>query len=95
MDSDKEVSDFSLKREECPKCGAIWLNGQHTWATGIKGDEETLANLVCSQTPQVPGCVNTKYKKGHVYGDKDTWEKRANFIDYKLDEAMRDARDFE
>lgn len=96
MDSDKEVSDFSLKREECPKCGAVWLNGQHTWATGIKGDEETLANLVCSQTPQVPGCVNKKYKKGHIYGDKDTWEKRSNFIDHKLDEAMRDAeRDFE
>ena len=96
MDSDKEVSDFSLKREECPKCGAIWLNGQHTWATGIKGDEETLANLVCSQTPQVPGCVNTKYKKGHIYGDKDTWEKRNNFINHKLDEAIRDAeRDFE
>ena len=96
MESDKEVSDFSLKREECPKCGAVWLNGQHTWATGNKGDEETLANLVCSQTPQVPGCVNKKYKKGHIYGDKDTWEKRSNFIDHKLDEAMRDAeRDYE
>ena len=96
MDSDKEVSDFSLKREECPKCGAVWLNGQHTWATGIKGDEETLANLVCSQTPQVPGCVNKKYKKGHIYGDKDTWEKRSNFIDHKFDEALKDAeRDFE
>ena len=91
MESNKEFSDFSLKREECPKCGAVWLNGQHTWATGNKGDEESLANLVCSQTPQVPGCVNSKFKKGHVYGDKETWEKRANFINNELPKLIEDA----
>ena len=91
MESDKPISDFSLKREECPKCGAVWLNGQHTWATGAKGDDESLANLVCSQTPQVPGCVNKKFKKGHIYGDKETWEKRANFIDNELPKLIEDA----
>ena len=37
--SDKQVSDLKIDRVECPKCGAIWLNGQHTWSTGMKGDE--------------------------------------------------------
>ena len=45
--TEKQVSDFSIKRDECPVCGAIWLNGQHTWSTGRQGDEETLSNLVC------------------------------------------------
>ena len=96
MESDKELSNLSLSREECPKCGAVWLNGQHMWATGMTGDEESLANLVCSQTPQVPGCVNKKYKRGHIYGDKDTWEKRANFLDNELPKLIEDAqRNFE
>ena len=54
MDNKKEVSDFSLKREECPKCGAVWLNGQHIWTgTGKVGDPQVLSNLVCynSQCP--------------------------------------------
>jgi len=77
----REVSNFSLKREECPKCKAIWLNGQHTWSgTGVKGDEETLHNLVCSQVND-PECINPKYKKGGTYENKDTWEARAKFIE--------------
>ena len=82
---DKEVSDFSLQRTECPLCGAIWLNGQHTWSTGRKGDEETLSNLVCGIKDD-PMCINKKHIKGHIYGDKDTWEKRSKFIDSKTKE---------
>jgi hypothetical protein len=64
--SDKELSDLSFNREECPKCGAVWLNGNHIWRTGNKGNEETLHNLVCSRTND-PQCINKKYKKGFVY----------------------------
>ena len=38
--TEKETSDLSLTRVECPVCGAIWLNGQHM-VTGMKGDEVT------------------------------------------------------
>ena len=79
--SDKQISDLSLKRVECPKCGAIWLNDQHVWGgTGYKGDEETLHNLVCSRVNDSQ-CINKKYKKGETYKNKDTWEKRKSFID--------------
>ena len=83
--SDKQVSDFSIKREECPVCRAIWLNGQHTWSTGRRGDEETLSNLVCG-IKNSPQCINSKHKVGHIYGEKDTWEKRSKFIKNKLKE---------
>jgi ribosomal protein S27AE len=83
--SDKQVSDFSLERKECPVCGAIWLNGQHRWSTGKVGDEETLSNLVCG-IKNDPQCINSKHKKGHIYGDKDTWEKRRKLIDQKMKE---------
>lgn len=79
--SNRETSDLSLERIECPKCGAIWLNGQHIWGgTGYKGDEETLHNLVCSRVDD-PQCINKKYKRGEIYKNKDTWEKRKEFID--------------
>ena len=52
----------------CPHCGATWINGQHYWSgTGQKGDEKTL--------------INPMHKTGHIYGEADTWEKRAKFID--------------
>jgi hypothetical protein len=79
--SDKEISDLSLKREECPKCKAVWLNGRHYWTgTGNPGDPETLSNLVCNRVDD-PQCINPSYKKGHIYKDKDSWEKRKIFID--------------
>jgi len=88
--SDKEVSDLSIKRDQCPRCGAIWLNGNHIWGgTGYKGDEETLHNLVCSKVDD-PQCINKKYKRGEIYKNKDTWEKRRQFIndnDYKGNDA--------
>jgi ribosomal protein S27AE len=81
----KETSDLFVSRKECPKCGAVWLNGQHIWSTGRKGDEETLSNLVCS-IKNDPQCINSKHKVGHVYGEKDTWEKRSKFVKQKLKE---------
>ncbi len=78
--ADKELSDLSFNREECPKCGAVWLNGKHVWRTGNKGNEETLHNLVCSKAND-PQCVNKKYKKGYVYENADSWEKRFKFIE--------------
>ena len=78
--SDKELSNLSMDRKECPKCGAVWLNGQHIWTgTGQRGDEEALHNLVCSKAND-PDCVNPKYKKGSMYDNADSWEKRAEFI---------------
>ena len=82
--SDKQLSDLKIDRVECPKCGAIWLNGQHMWHTGMKGDEESLSNLVCSVKDSFQ-CINPKHKKGHIYGDKDTWEKRRKFIDQHME----------
>ena len=47
MTDDRELSDLSLDRKECPKCGAIWLAGQHYWSgTGVKGNDLDLAGLV-------------------------------------------------
>jgi len=86
---DKEVSDLSLSRVECSVCGAVWMNGQHIWATGRLGDEETLSNLVCGYKNSM-SCINPKHKKGHIYGDKDTWTKRAGNIK-KLTEDLDDA----
>ena len=77
---DKELSDLSFSRVECPRCGAIWMNGHHCWNTGQKGDEETLSNLVCGIKDD-RRCINPKHKTGHIYGEKDTWQKRASFID--------------
>jgi Zn-finger nucleic acid-binding protein len=77
--SNKELSDLTFNREECPKCGAVWLNGNHVWRTGNNGNEETLHNLVCSKANN-PQCINKKYKKGTVYEKADSWKKRSEFI---------------
>ena len=71
-----EVSSLSLERKECEKCGACWLNGQHYWATGAKGNEKDLAGLVCNMANS-PKCINPQ--KGSEGGD--TWEKRAKFLE--------------
>jgi hypothetical protein len=78
----KEINDLELKTKICKKCGAKWLNGQHYWSTGRIGDDQTLSNLVCGLV-ESPECVNPAHIKGHVYGEKDSWEKRAKFIDSK------------
>ena len=72
---DKPVSDLKLDRKECPKCGAIWLNGQHTWATGAIGNEDDLAGLVCNKLGDET-CINPC--NGSTSGD--TWEARLGDI---------------
>ena len=86
---DKELSDLSFSRVECPRCGAIWMNGQHYWHTGQKGDEETLSNLVCG-LKDFHDCLNPSHKSGHIYGEKDTWEKRSGIIK-KISQELDDA----
>ena len=81
--ADKEISDLKLDRKECEKCGATWLNGQHFWATGAKGNEYDLAGLVCNRANSEK-CINPM--KGSEKGD--TWDKRAAFID-GIDEAIK------
>lgn len=79
--TDKETSDLSLTRVECPKCEAVFINGQHYWRTGCKGNEADLAGLVCNNHGD-ERCINPQ--KGAVGGD--TWEKRLEEITKLLDE---------
>jgi len=81
MTNDRELSDFSLSRKECPKCGAVWMNGNHTWATGAKGSEKDLASLVCNKLGDAT-CINPM--KGTDGGD--TWEKRLDDLEKFADE---------
>ena len=75
--SDKELSDLSVTRAECPKCGAVWINGQHYWSgTGKMGNELDLAGLVCNKLGNFQ-CINPK--RGMDGGD--TWEKRLDDLD--------------
>ena len=72
MTESKELSDLKLDRKECPKCGAIWLAGQHYWSgTGAKGNDLDLAGLVCNKLGDVQ-CINPV--KGQDGGD--SWDKR-------------------
>ena len=66
---EREFSDLKIDRKECPKCGAIWINGQHMWHTGNKGSEADLAGLVCNKLGDAQ-CINP------IRGDEsgDTWE---------------------
>jgi hypothetical protein len=70
--TDKEMSDLSVTRAECPKCGALWINGEHYWSgTGKKGNELDLAGLVCNKLGNFQ-CINPK--RGMDGGV--TWEQR-------------------
>lgn len=74
-----EENSFSMLREECEHCGAIWLNGVHHWNTGCTGvtSEHDLAGLICNtEYGNKEKCINPKL--GATGGD--TWEKRMNFI---------------
>ena len=68
----RDLSDLSLDRKECPKCGATWLNGEHYWSgTGKKGNEVDPAGLVCNKNGDET-CINPCVgMEGGV-----TWEKR-------------------
>lgn len=79
----REMSDLKLERKECPKCGAVWINGQHRWSgTGNRGSELDLAGLVCNNLGDHT-CINPK--KGEDGGD--TWSERLDFIN-KLSEEF-------
>ncbi len=73
----REFSDLKLERVECPKCGAVWINGQHRWSgTGAKGSNLDLAGLVCNTLGDFQ-CINPA--KGQEGGD--TWAKRLAFLE--------------
>lgn len=75
--NDKEMSDLSMSRAECPKCHAVWINGQHYWSgTGKLGNELDLAGLVCNKLGNHQ-CINPK--RGMDGGD--TWDDRMKFLD--------------
>ena len=83
MEKNKEMSDLSVDRKECSKCGAIWLNGQHYWSgTGKEGDPHDLAGLVCNKLGDET-CINPC--KGSTSGI--TWAKRLEQLedDYPQD----------
>jgi len=73
---EREFSDLKMSREECGKCGAVWINGQHMWATGNTGNEADLAGLVCNKLGDSQ-CINPL--RGSEVGD--TWDKRASDIE--------------
>jgi len=86
--TDKEMSDLSVTRAECPKCGALWINGEHYWSgTGKKGNELDLAGLVCNKLGNFQ-CINPK--RGADGGD--TWEKRFSELDKNAPEMDKDMR---
>ncbi len=72
MEPDRQLSDLKLERKECPKCNAIWINGEHRWSgTGSKGNELDLAGLVCNNLGDHQ-CINPM--RGMDGGD--TWARR-------------------
>lgn len=82
MTNDRELSDFSLSRKECPKCGAVWINNEHYWSgTGVKGNETDLAGLVCNNLGD-DTCINPS--RGKQGGD--SWEKRLEDLEKFADE---------
>ena len=80
--SEKETSDLSMKRVECEKCSAIWINGQHYWRTGCLGNEKDLAGLVCNNLGNEK-CINPQ--KGIEGGD--TWAQRLKDIEKLISDA--------
>ena len=85
--SEKETSDLSLSRVECEHCGAVWINGVHTWRTGCQGpsSELDLAGLVCN-TPHGNKSLCINPALGREGGD--TWEQRLKDLT-KMEEENR------
>ena len=82
MKDERKFSDLSLSRKECPKCSAIWINGEHYWSgTGNKGNELDLAGLVCNKLGDKQ-CINPM--KGIDGGV--TWEKRLEDLNQMSDD---------
>jgi hypothetical protein len=77
MKNERELSDLKIERKECPKCRAVWINGEHRWSgNGNKGNELDLAGLVCNNWGDQT-CINPM--KGKEGGD--TWKKRQEFLE--------------
>jgi|TARA_B100002019_G_scaffold278117_1_gene278636 hypothetical protein len=84
MSNSRELSDLKLTREECPKCGATWINGNHVWTgTGNDGNELDLAGLVCNKLGDET-CINPM--KGFDGGQ--TWEKRLGTLEKLQEEDL-------
>ena len=77
-----------METKVCSKCGAKWLEGQHYWSTGAKGNEADLAGLVCDNLPSesISECINSA--RGTDHGG-DTWAKR----DQKIQELLKEIQD--
>ena len=76
---DRQLSDLTLERKECEKCGATWVNGKHVFrgtAASYADSELDLAGLVCNKLGNHQ-CINPC--KGSDSGD--TWEKRMADLD--------------
>jgi len=87
--NEKELSDFSVSRAECPKCKAVWINGQHYWSgTGKLGNELDLAGLVCNKLGNHQ-CINPK--RGCDGGD--TWDKRMEILEKDFPEDKKRLED--
>tara|TARA_Y100000004_G_scaffold137479_1_gene155779 strand:+ start:77 stop:304 length:228 start_codon:yes stop_codon:yes gene_type:complete len=72
MTDDRELSDLKLDRKECPKCGALWLGGQHYWSgTGVKGNDLDLAGLVCNQLADSLVSILAEDKREEIRGKND------------------------
>lgn len=86
--TDQPISDLSLTRVECKKCGAVWLNGKHVWATGCSSfnSELDLAGLVCNNLGNEE-CINPK--RGEEGGE--TWDKRMEHIKVLTKEFDQDS----
>ena len=86
--NDRELYDLKLERKECPKCQAVWINGEHIWSgTGNKGNELDLAGLVCNKLGDHQ-CINPM--KGKDGGD--TWAERLKVLDQLEEQAERDGK---
>ena len=84
--NDRDLSDLKIQRVECPKCGAVWLNGKHIWSgTGVskEGSELDLAGLVCNKLGDQT-CINPAKGKG----GGDTWESRLSNLNKRLDDEL-------
>jgi hypothetical protein len=85
MENERELSDFKLQRHECPKCKAVWINGEHRWTgTGKPGSELDLAGLVCNKYGD-DTCINPRRGEG----GGDTWEYRRGFVDGAIEEKKK------
>jgi len=66
-----------MSNQECPVCGAKWIDGQLYWATGRPGSNLDLNALVCRglAPEKAKGCINPSKGKDGGIGWKERMEK--------------------